>query len=244
MSPRIIFEDDALLVIDKPAGVVVNRAETAAKSETIQDFAEFKILNLKFKIVTEIEKEFASRAGIVHRLDKDTSGVLVIAKTPQAFENLKNQFKNRETTKKYLALVHGEVYPAAGTIKAPIERNPFNRMHFGVFPGGRKAETKYRMLNYLKDLKNFKFTYLECEPKTGRTHQIRVHLKYLNHPLVSDPIYAGRKQSKQDLTWCPRLFLHAASLTFRHPVTDEVMSFSLPLPSDLQSALDKLVKVD
>lgn len=226
------------MVIDKPSGVVVNRAQTN-RGETIQDWIE-KIRNKKedrrkIEIKSEIDKEFESRSGIVHRLDKDTSGLLVIAKTPESFANLKNQFKNRETLKKYLALVHGKVEPAVGTVNAPIERNPFNRMHFGIFPGGREAVTDY------KSYKNYNgYTLLEVTPKTGRTHQIRVHLKHLGHPVVSDPIYGGRKQSKQDLTRCPRLFLHAAFLKIKHPATGASLEFESPLPADLQKVLDGL----
>jgi 23S rRNA pseudouridine1911/1915/1917 synthase len=241
MDIPIIFENEDLLVINKPAGVVVNRAESA-KGETVQDWIErkFEIRNLKF----ENAEEFKSRRGIVHRLDKDTSGLLVIAKNPASFEALKNQFKNRETVKKYLALVHGKVVPEEGTINAPIERNPFNRKHFGVFAGGREAVTEYkRIMNYAlpagrQELRimrgNEDFSFLEVRPLTGRTHQIRVHMKYINHPVVCDPIYGGRKNYQADKIWCPRLFLHAAYLKISGH------EFSCPLPSDLQSALDRL----
>lgn len=207
MTPKIIFEDDTFLVIDKVAGVVVNRSESQ-KEETLEDWAVGKF--------------------IVHRLDKDTSGLLVIAKSPEAFENLKSQFKNREVVKKYLALVHGQVTPPEGIINAPIERNPFNRKHFGVFPGGREAITNYKSLKSLKSL-----TLLEVTPHTGRTHQIRVHLKYLGYPIVSDPIYGGRKNYSRDLRFCPRLFLHATYLKIKHPATGEILEFNSPLPADL-----------
>lgn len=211
MNPRIIFEDDSFLIIDKAAGIVVNRSQSA-KEETIEDWAAGKF--------------------IVHRLDKDTSGLLLVAKTAEAWENLKSQFKNRETVKKYLALVHGKVEPEQGTVNAPIGRNPFNRMHFGVFPGGREAVTDYKIYKCYQN-----YTLLEVTPHTGRTHQIRVHLKYLNHPVVSDPIYGGRKNYQADKKWCPRLFLHATSLTIKHPVSGETKTFSSPLPADLQTAL-------
>lgn len=226
-SPKIIFEDNNLLVIDKPAGVVVNRAETTTKVETIQDWAEERIG--EFGEVGE----FRDRGGIVHRLDKDTSGILIIAKTSEAFENLKNQFKNRTTVKKYLALVHGKVEPAQGAINAPIERNPFNRKHFGVFPGGREAVTQYQTYRTYKS-----YTLLEVTPKTGRTHQIRVHLKYINYPVVADPIYGGRKNSQQDSKWCPRLFLHATQLQIKHPQTGKLMNFQSSLPSELATVLN------
>jgi len=227
-SPQVIFEDETILVIDKPAGVVVNRAETTKNLETIEDWAKSKVQNVE-------------RSGIVHRLDKDTSGLLLIAKTPESWEKLKSQFKDRTVVKKYLALVHGLVAPQEGTIDAPIERNPFNRKHFGVFPGGREAETQYKVLhNYQLPITNLQFSYLELTPHTGRTHQIRVHLKYINHPIVSDPIYGGRKNYQSDLKWCPRLFLHATYLQIHHPQNGELLEFNSPLPSDLQAVLDQL----
>ncbi|MBI4099463.1 RluA family pseudouridine synthase [Candidatus Microgenomates bacterium] len=219
--PKIVFEDESLLVVDKPAGLVVNRAETQ-KEETLEDWAGKKITGVE-------------RSGIVHRLDKDTSGLLVVAKTPQALANLQAQFKGREVVKKYLALVHGKVEPLVGTIDAPIDRNPFNRMRFGVFPGGREAKTDYKSLKSLKSL-----TLLELTPHTGRTHQIRVHLKYINHPIVADPIYGGRKNYQADLKFCPRLFLHATFLRFKHPETGTWLEFSVSLPSDLAEVLQLL----
>lgn len=237
MDIPIIFEDDSMLVVNKPAGIVVNRAETTRNIETIQDWVEHK-----FIIDHETSNEFADRGGIVHRLDKDTSGVLLIAKTPQAFENLKNQFKDRETAKTYLALVHGKMQSSVGKVDAPIERSPFNRMHYGVFVGGRAAQTSYKTLKTLKLLTGLnqgqdEFSLLEVKPETGRTHQIRVHMKHLGHPVVADPIYGGRKQIKSDLTWCPRLFLHAQQLEIKHPKTGKTVRFEAPLPQDLVSVL-------
>lgn len=223
LSPKIIFENDDFLVIDKPYGITVNDAESNKNQETIQKWINTR----QNKGSTLVSTEFYEKSGIVHRLDKDTSGVLVIAKTEEAYLNLKSQFQNRTTVKKYFALVHGLVEPPTGTINAPIERNPFNRMQYGVFPGGREAITTYKSLTAFKSL-----TLLEVTPKTGRTHQIRVHLKYINHPIVSDPIYGGRKQIREDLKFCPRLFLHAASLTILG------QTFESPLPDDLQNVLN------
>lgn len=231
VSPQIIFEDESVLVIDKPYGVVVNRADSTSGVETIQDFSEGKIRK------SETDEEFNSRGGIVHRLDKDTSGVLVIAKTSETFQNLKNQFKDRKTVKKYLALVHGKVVPDFGVIDAPIERSPFNRMHFGVFPGGREAVTGYKLIKLIERNGGI-YSFLEIEPKTGRTHQIRVHMKYIGHPIVSDPIYGGRKQIRGDLKWCPRLFLQATELSFFHPMTGELINFEAELPVELGRVLN------
>ncbi len=236
----ILFEDSSLVLVNKPAGVVVNKSDSA-KEMTVQDWMEqkFQIENLKFKIGDE---EFVARGGVVHRLDKDTSGILLLAKNPDSFEKLKSQFKDRLVSKKYLALVHGEMKPAEGEVDAPIERSPFNRMHFGVFPGGREAQTKYKLIsNYQLPIHNNKeiMSLLEVEPKTGRTHQIRVHMKYVNHPVVSDPIYGGRKNLQQDLVFCPRLFLHAFEISFLHPTTGEKLDFKAELPSELQKVLDE-----
>lgn len=223
-SPKIIFEDRFILVLEKPAGVVVNKAETT-KEETIQDWI-IKYLKIKGRGVGE-------RAGIVHRLDKETSGILVVAKDQKSFENLQRQFKERRVEKRYLALVHGQIEPREGVIDVPISRSPFNRKKFGVFLGGRPAKTRYRTIS------NEKFSLLELTPETGRTHQIRVHLKYINHPVVSDEKYAGRKTARADRKWCPRLFLHASYLSFIHPQTKERIEFTSKLPPDLSRALKK-----
>jgi 23S rRNA pseudouridine1911/1915/1917 synthase len=149
ITPKIIFQDGAILVLDKPAGWVVNRAETTRGEETVQDWLkqnfQFSIFNFQ-----------TLRNGIVHRLDKETSGLLLVAKTLEAFTNLQAQFKQRKVRKKYLALVHGKVEPPTGTIKAAISRSPFDRKKFGIFLGGRAAETKYRTIS------NFKFLISNC----------------------------------------------------------------------------------
>ncbi len=234
MTPQIIFEDDYLLVVDKPAGMVVNKAETTRAGETVQEWVE-KYLKLKAPISND--NDFYNRAGIVHRTDKETSGLLLIAKTPEAFANLQAQFKNRQVKKKYLALVHGKVIPEEGEINAPVGRLPWNRERFGVMPGGREAVTKYKVLSIKYKAKE-PLSLLEITPETGRTHQIRVHLKYLGFPIVGDSFYAGRKQARDDRKFCPRVFLHAGSLSFTHPVTNEKLEFSSDLPGELKKLLD------
>lgn len=252
MRPKILFEDDVLLVIDKPTGVVVNRAESV-KTKTVQDWASvyLKIQNPNDKV--QIGKnlafginnlDFYKRNGIVHRIDKETSGILLIAKNPDAFAELQRQFKAREVEKTYLALVHGEVEPRSGMIKAPVGRLPWNRERFGVLPGGREAETRYQVLDIKYRVTDKKqadyFSLVEFYPKTGRTHQIRVHAKYIYHPLVGDAFYAGRKTARRDRVWCPRLFLHAAKISFLHPKTKTRVLVESPLPSDLRSCLESL----
>lgn len=235
MNPRTIFEDDNILIIDKPAGWITNEASTTAGQPVLQTW-----LFNNFDYAIAKDKRF--RSGIVHRLDKETSGVLIVAKTKEAFENLQNQFKKRIVEKKYTALAHGKVGLKKGSIEVPVGRLPWNRKRFGVVPGGRNAKTRYEVKAYFKKSSD-EYTLLELFPKTGRTHQIRVHLKYLRHPIVSDELYAGRKTARKDRSWCPRLFLHASSLAILNPTTKKKVEYETPLPGDLKQALDKLAKL-
>lgn len=246
----ILFENDLFLVIDKPAGMVVNRADTQ-KALTVQEWLEEgvnkKIIQELRNSKERIDQEFVSRGGIVHRLDKETSGILILSKTPQAFEHLKNQFKNGLTEKTYLTLVHGKVAPREGEINVPIGRLPWNRMRFGVLMGGREAQTYYKVKEYffLSDgKKKLPLTLLEMYPKTGRTHQIRVHMQHLGYPLFSDELYAGRRQSKADRRILPRHFLHAARLSIIPPEEKSVRVFESLLPNILQDFLNNLERVD
>lgn len=231
MDNSIIYEDDEVLVLNKPAGVVVNRSETVGE-ETVQDWAE-KYYRLKGYQVNSLE-----RSGLVHRLDKETSGCLIIAKAPAAFTKLQRQFKAREVQKEYLALVHGEVHPAAGAIRVPLARSRYDRQKIAVTPGGREAETRYEVEKLFHNTEPF--TLLRLYPKTGRTHQIRVHLAYFGHSLVADEKYAGEKRSRADRRWCPRLFLHAAKISFVHPTNNETVRVECPLPQDLREVLGQL----
>lgn len=236
MEPQILYEDSDLLIIDKPSGMVVNKA-ISAKGKTVQDWV---VENFDF----ETTKDPLLRDGIVHRLDKETSGILLIAKTAQTFEELQRQFKDREVEKTYVALAHGRVEPESGVINAPIGRLPWNRERFGVLPEGREAETRYKvikiLLSYSDKKKTEELSLLKLYPKTGRTHQIRVHLKHINHPVVGDSFYAGRKTARNDRKWCPRLFLHAQTITFTHPITDEKIVIDSCFPVDLEEVLQKL----
>jgi 23S rRNA pseudouridine1911/1915/1917 synthase len=232
MEPTIIFEDDSFLVVNKPAGWVVNDAETVKHDLVVQRW-----LTDHYDFETIGDREF--RCGIVHRLDKETSGILLIAKTKYAFYELQRQFRERIVEKTYIALVHGEVSPKEGKIEAEVGRLPWRRDRFGVLPGGRDSLTFYKVIaNY--QLLNTNYSLLEFYPKTGRTHQIRIHAKYIGHPLVSDDFYAGRKTARKDRKWCPRLFLHAKGITFLHPVTKKEMKFESELAEDLQEALQNL----
>jgi 23S rRNA pseudouridine1911/1915/1917 synthase len=234
MDIKIIYEDDSLLVIDKPSGITVDRSETT-KEETIQDWTESK-LRIKSEKLKVTDNEFLNRAGIVHRLDKETSGILLIAKTAEVFSNLQSQFKERKVKKTYIALVHGKVAPSDGEISVPVGRLSFNRKRFGVVAGGREAITQYKALS-TKYLKSNPLSLVELYPKTGRTHQIRVHLKYFGHPVFADALYAGRKTARADRKLLPRLFLHASEIKFIHPITRKSVSFTSPLPKNLNNFL-------
>lgn len=240
----ILFEDQDIVVVNKAAGLVVHPAP-GHTGGTLVNAILHHVPDLG-GIGGEI------RPGIVHRLDKDTSGVMVVAKNEAALRNLQAQFKGRKVTKHYIALVEGKISDEAGRIVAPIGRDPRNRKRMAVINAGQSAEsgsmptsrpatTEYKVIAcYLVPLNNDQgrgsFTLVDAHPITGRTHQIRVHFTWLGHPLVGDPIY-GLKQ--QRLT-APRLFLHAARLAFHLPSSGEWMEFSAPIPSDLQELLDRL----
>ncbi len=247
---KIIYQDDNILVLNKPPNLVVDPSDTY-KGETLAD-----ILKTNYKIQL-------FRGGIVHRLDKDTSGIILVAKTQIALDNLQSQFKLRTIKKEYKALVHGDI-SQGGLVEGNIIRNSQNREKFIVTEDdeGKEAVTEYLPLNHLRmeneqltniftgfnkiqmrKLENMKynqFTLVLCKPQTGRTHQIRVHLKYINHPIVADEKYVGRKTFRLDKRWCPRLFLHAAKIGFNHPISGEWMELKSELPDDLQNSLEKL----
>jgi len=239
---KILFEDDDVLVLDKPSGITVNRSDTTKGEETIQDFVESKFSIFNFQSSKDEETDFYKRAGIVHRIDKETSGILLVAKTPQAFENLQKQFKERAIKKTYLALCHGKIAPETGEINVPVGRLPWNRKKFGILAGGREAVTKYRVLSILylvSGKKEEPMSLLELYPETGRTHQIRVHLKYFNHPIFADFLYAGRKTSRQDRKVLNRVFLHAHKISFTHPVTNKQILLESPLPEELSKIINQ-----
>ncbi len=253
-DPKIIFQDDAFLVIDKPSGVTVNKADTTKGQVTIQDWSEnyLQIQSTKPEIQNNSQNtngqnsfefrnsdsEFLSRGGIVHRLDKETSGILLIAKTPKAFLELQRQFKERIVKKTYLALSHGAIVPEEGEIRVPVGRLPWNRKQFGVVAGGREAVTRYKVIsNFKSPISDEQLTLVELYPETGRTHQIRVHLKHIGYPIFADFLYAGRKAARDDRKLLSRVFLHAAKISFLHPTTGEQVSFESPLPTELAAII-------
>ena len=228
VNPTIIFEDESILVLNKPSGWITNDASTTTTQPVLQTWLRE---NLKYPLIGDRER----RDGIVHRLDKETSGLLIIAKTISAFENLQSQFKERKVKKTYIALTHGEIELKEGEIVASVGRLPWRRERFGVLPGGREAITKYKVISYHSLITDHGslFTLVELYPKTGRTHQIRIHLKFIGHPIVGDYFYAGRKTAREDRLWCPRLFLHASKISFFHPETGKELTFESELPKDL-----------
>jgi len=247
MNIRILYEDDEVLVIDKPAGFTVNNAETTKNDETIQNWSE---AYLKIQVPpTSSQKKFGEegwrpeddfffRGGIVHRLDKETSGALILAKTPQAFVSLQEQFRERTIKKVYTALAHGELMPLEGEINVPVGRLPWNKKSFGIIPGGKESKTIYKVLKFYINPKTKEIlSYVELYPQSGRTHQIRVHLKYVNHPIFADFLYAGRKTSRKDRLLLERVFLHAAKISFHHPVSKKSITVEAPLADELASCL-------
>lgn len=247
MEPKIIYEDEDLLVLDKPAGMTVNSSETTRGERTVQEWLQEQIVSENFVGSPRDfspSQDFINRSGIVHRLDKETSGILLVAKTQEAFANLQGQFKERRVKKVYIALVHGKVVPAEGEIRVPVGRLPWNRKRFGVLAGGREAVTRYKILNIKYKIENKEkepLTLLELYPETGRTHQIRVHLKYFGYPIFSDSLYAGRKTARRDRKILSRIFLHASKISFVHPRTGKPLSFESLLPEELNTFLRTLL---
>ncbi len=214
----IVYEDDQVLVIDKPAGLTVHPAPGHPSGT---------LVNAILAHIPELAaKDTSSRPGLVHRLDKDTSGLMVIARTAKAQENLVHQFKERTLHKKYIVLVLGRVSPEKGAIEAPVGRHPSQRQRMAVVEGGLPARTEYRVLRYLKG-----YTLLEASPVTGRTHQIRVHLAAIGHPVAGDKTYGGKS------SYVPRQFVHASHLAFSHPDSGQIVEFSSDLPADLEAVL-------
>ncbi len=240
---EVIADKDSYVVINKPPGVVVNKVETQ-HAFTVQDWIENgynKSILQKMKNSDDpIIQEFVSRGGVVHRLDKETSGLLILAKNPDSFSYLKNQFKEGLVEKTYSALAHGSVAPREGEISIPIGRLPWNRVRFGVLADGREATTFYKVIAYyelLAEKKKYPLTLLEAYPKTGRTHQIRVHMQHLGFPLFGDELYAGRKQSRVDRRILGRHFLHASKISFIPPGESKKVIYTAELPEDLQNVL-------
>jgi 23S rRNA pseudouridine1911/1915/1917 synthase len=220
----ILYEDADLIVVNKPAGMVVHPSAGHAAGT---------LVNAVLAHCPNLSVGGVERPGIVHRLDSDTSGIIIVAKNDAAMRNLQAQFKSRRVHKTYLALIEGHVKPPRGKIDAPIGRDPKHRQRMAVLTRGRTraSVTVYHTLATLND-----YTLVQAEPQTGRTHQIRVHLAFLGFPVVADAIY-GRRKNSLGLT---RQFLHAWKIMFTLPRDGRAVSFTAPLPEDLRAILEEL----
>jgi len=218
---NIIYEDNDLLVVDKPAGLPIHPAP-GHYSHTLVNAMLAYLPHLP-------ESDDSLRPGIVHRLDKDVSGVMVVAKNSVAQVSLINQFKSHTVVKAYLALVKGHLTPDEGVIEAPIGRDPRHRKRMAVVAEGKEARTQYSVIKHVGD-----YTLVEVRPETGRTHQIRVHLSAIGYPVVGDSVYGVKSP------YLSRPFLHACRLGFLSPSTTEYVEFTSNLPPDLEQALENL----
>lgn len=224
----VVFEDEALVVINKPAGMVVHPAQ-GHTSGTLVNALLARYPDLAAMTLTDSDS--TDRPGIVHRLDRDTSGLMIVARTPAALRHLQQQFKTRTVEKIYLALVFGRPAVAEGIIDVPLGRDPRFRQKIAPRADGKPARTHYRLLEDFGQ-----YSLLEIGLETGRTHQIRVHLAWLKCPVVGDTVY-GRKKNALGLK---RQFLHAWRLRFQHPRSGEMIQLEAPLDPDLQVVLDQL----
>lgn len=221
----IVYEDDDVIVINKPQGMVVHPAPGHDEHTLVNAL-------LYHCPLSTINGTF--RPGIVHRIDKDTSGLLMVAKNDKAHRSLAKQLKDKTNIREYVALVHGRIAEDEGTINAPIGRSLKDRKKQAVVKDGRNAVTHFEVLKRYRD-----YTFVKCILETGRTHQIRVHMKYIGHPLVGDPLYGPKKTIKGN-----GQFLHAGKLGFVHPTTGKLLIFEAPLPKIFQECLEKLDKTN
>lgn len=221
---EIVYEDDDVAVVNKPQGMVVHPSAGHAQGTLVN------ALMYHMKNLSSINGVI--RPGIVHRIDKDTSGLLMIAKNDQAHEALAQQLKDKTSLRKYIALVHGVIPHEKGTINAPIGRSKVDRKMQAIREDGKPAVTHFTVLERFEN-----FTLVELQLETGRTHQIRVHMKYIGYPLAGDPVYGPKKTHKGN-----GQFLHAKLLGFTHPQTNERMTFEAPLPEVFEKTLEKLRK--
>ncbi|OSZ68744.1 pseudouridine synthase [Sphingomonas sp. IBVSS2] len=229
---KVVFEDEHLIVIDKQAGLVVHPAAGNLDGTLVN-----ALLHHCRGSLSGIGG--VARPGIVHRIDKDTSGLMVAAKTDRAHEGLAKQFKSHSIDRRYRAIVSGLLRLSEGTVDAPLARSPHNRKKVAIVKNGKRAVTHWRKLRELQDA-----TLVECRLETGRTHQVRVHMASLGHPLVGDPVYGsvrkGHRQLLETLNF-RRQALHAAHLGFIHPIDSTALAFESEIPADMQELFDNLI---
>ena len=218
----IVYEDEDVIVVNEPSGMVVHPAPGHTHGTLVN--ALLYHCNSLSNIGGDV------RAGIVHRIDKDTSGLLVACKNNMAHKSLSEQLKEKTTTRKYIAIVTGSISHNLGKINAPIGRDPDNRQKMAVVENGKSAVTHFRVLDRFKN-----YTLLELELETGRTHQIRVHMAYIGHPVLNDPLYGTKKQTTPF-----GQYLHAKTLGFKHPRTGEYMEFDSELPQEFVEKIEEL----
>ena len=231
MDLEILFEDDSILVVNKPAGLVVHPGAGNLTGTLVNGLLSY-----------DKELEYLPRAGIVHRLDKDTSGLMVVAKSELAYLHLVNQLKDRTVKRKYLALVVGTPI-SGGTINSPLGRHPKQRTKQAIIETGKEAITDYSIEETFNG-----YAVIMASLRTGRTHQIRVHLSSIDYPIVGDPLYGGRKKfasgtsemSRQKLSEFKRQALHAVELSFIHPASEEILSFQSDIPEDMRQIISFL----
>lgn len=229
---KIVFEDDHLIVLDKPAGLVVHPAAGNADGTLVN-----ALLHHCAGRLSGIGG--VARPGIVHRIDKDTSGLMVAAKTDRAHEGLARQFAQHTIDRRYRAIVAGRPVPGEGTIDAPLARSPANRKKIAIVASGKRAVTHYRTIRPLRAA-----ALVECRLETGRTHQVRVHMTSLGNPLLGDPVYGRTKSEHRTVLEALRFqrqALHAAHLGFIHPVKSNALSFESELPADMQELFTALI---
>ena len=227
----IVHEDDALLVVDKPAGLVVHPAAGNFDGTMVN-----ALLHHCAGRLSGIGG--VARPGIVHRIDKDTSGLLVVAKTDRAHEGLARQFKAHSVDRRYQAIVSGRVLIGGGSVDAPLARSPHNRKKVAIVAAGKRAVTHWTLTKVLKDA-----ALVECRLETGRTHQVRVHMASIGHPLVGDPVYGKVRPSHRQMLETigfRRQALHAARLGFIHPIQSNALSFDSEMPDDMQELFKQL----
>ena len=221
---EVVFEDDSVIVVSKPSGLIVHPGSGIANGTLVNGLAA------QFPDLREIGDP--TRLGLVHRLDKGTSGLLIVARTPEALENLKFQMQERHVHRQYFAIVAGHVESSKGVVDAPLGRDPKNPLKRAIINSGKYARTHYEIDQKYES--PFKVSMLNCRLETGRTHQIRVHLAAIGHPVLGDELYGGRTSFNVE----NRLALHAQILTFLHPKTKNLMNFESPLPAELTSMKD------
>ena len=240
MEIEVLYEDNDTLVINKPVGLVVNRADSVS-APTVQDWIEER---QKDKFFQYDDKLFRQRSGFCHRLDKETSGCLVIPKSPDALRYYLKLFKERKLTKEYVALVHGRVEPVEGTVVLPMKRSLFDREKWQVHYEGKRAITSWKVIERFKyegseHWKN-SLSYLRLNLKTGRTHQIRVHLSFLGWPIFADEKYLNKELARKDREYLSHHFLHAEMISFIN-FSGEQVKVTAPLPEDCKVLLKRMV---